>query len=463
MSQDKDNAEQPDDEAAVEELLRSLEQELKESGKFPSEETLEKAEAVSDLEESGVDDHADEDDYNADEPDGSQVVFGLSADIEPREMFAELSNLFGKLAEGSGKFGSLFDGYEPTLQLAIKVATEDKPEPTVEPAHRMRLEELFRVAELHINSTAGLPMDAANRKPDILTRKEWVTNLLKDFWPIFSPEASEEISLGDPMALVQNLMIKLSSTARLMQIGGMLGELSHSAFGYYVLPIPPPTRKSSRPIGILSSNIEAFSKEWALDFDQAGLWVCTTEILSHTILSRPVVRDTLWQLYEDYIAEIDDSAAFEWEEKLKDFEHSFMGDPAEVLQSLFGETGEVAIQFSDSEEQREMSRQISAIVTAVVGHVQYLTDKVTNTLLGPGANLTEAFRRQQLKTSETSNFGKQILGISLDLEQGLEFISELVSVKGEAVLESLWSSETALPTPAEIESPRLWLARMDLL
>ncbi len=464
----------PDSEAAVEQLLRSLEQELREAGKLPAE----PGDAADDTAPGGADDGAaddggaasgavddlDPDDTDTDDArDSSRVIFGLPSDLDPKEMFGELSQMFARLAEGSDQLGALFSSYEPALQLAIKVATDDQPEPSVEPTSRIRLEELFRVAQMHINSAQGASMDVSDHKLDVITRKEWVTNLMKDFWPIFDPQSEEELTLSDPMGLVQNLMLKLASTARLMQVGGMLGELSRSAFGYYVLPIPPSAQKSSRPVGILSTNVEAFADQWDLDFDQAGLWVCINEILSHAILSRPAVRDTLWQLYENYVAEIDDSAALEWEEKLKDFEHSFMGDPAEVLQSLFGDSGEVAIQFSDSDLQVELAGQISAIVSAVVGHVQFLAQKIAATLLGPESNLAEAFRRHQQDLVEGSTFGRQILGIAVDMGQGLEFISELDSLQGEKAMAKLWSEEAALPTPAELEAPRLWLARMDLL
>lgn len=458
-------------------MLRSLEQELKESGEFPSEDSFQQAGAEAGLDDEDLGagglsdeglgetdfDQPDFDDEDDAPGDGPEVVFGMSADINPQELFGELSKMFGKLAEGGGQLGSLFNSYESARQLAIKVAGGDQPEPSVEPTSRIRLEELFRVAEMYVNSAEGLSLEATGRKSDVLTRTEWVSNILKDCLPLFSPDTGEEISVDNPMSLVQNLMLELSATARLMEISRQLGELSHTAFGYYFLPIPPPARKTKRPIGIVLSNIERFSKEWSLDFDQAGLLVCVTEILSDAILSQPGVRDTLRQLYENYVAEIDDSAAYEWEERLKEFENPFSNDPAELLGSLIGESGEVAIHFSETDEQLEISRQISAIATAVLGHVQYLTEKVTAGLVGPGANLTEAFRRQQLKISETSNFGRQILGLVLDLDQGREFISELDAVGGAEVLEKLWSSETSLPTPAEIKSPRLWLARMELL
>ena len=485
MASDKDNPEpdpasadsgdsdspnpSPESEAAVEELLRSLEQELKESGNFPSEaEAAALAEADAASEAHAEDEELPAGTDDADEPDpgsGPEVVFGVSGDIDPREMFAELSEMFGQLAQGSSPFDALFDSYEPALQLAVKIATDDQPEPTVEPTSRMRLEELFKLAHMRVRTTTGFSLNLSSDKPDIVTREEWVTNLLKDVWPAVSADSQqdEEVSLVDPLAMVQNIMFKLSSAARLMQMGGMLGELSHTAFGYYVLPVPTPTGKQPRPVAVIAVNVEEFAQEWELDYDQAALWVCLTEILSQAILLQPDVRRTLWRLYESFIAELDDATADEWEEKLREFEHSAAADPADMLQSLFGDAGEVAIRFSESDEQLELAQQISAIATVVVSVVQYLAEKIITDMVGTGGNLVEAFRRQLIKTAETSNFGRQVLGISLDLDQGMEFVKELDEHQGADVLQKLWSSEAALPTPAELAAPRLWLARMDLL
>ncbi len=437
--EDSDRAEQQNSpEAAVEDLLRSLEQEMAEAGTLP--EPLEMSE-----------DEIPEDEMSAEMPEPLEM--SVPDDIDPREVFAELSDLFGRLAKGEGAMGGGVD-WQMVRELAVKVATQGKSEAYVEPGRRIHLEELFKVAEMHVAATLATPV--AGSKAEVVTRTEWVTKMLEDWKQMFeqlSAPDPPEAGFGDPMAMLQSLMVALSSTARMMKIGGMVGELSHTAFGYYVLAVPPP-EKSQRDIAIVEPTLADFAKEWSLDADHVGLWVCCSEILSHEVLSQPEVNTVLRQLYEAYIDEFDLTMEQEWESKVEMLDQS--GDPGEMLESLFGETGELTVEFTESEEQQEISNQISAIASAVAGYVHHLSQKATGSILGSSDHIAEAFRRREANNA----LGRQIFGIDADIDAGIAFVQEL---EDHNALDRLWKDETSLPTPKEIELPRLWLARMDLL
>lgn len=47
-------------------------------------------------------------------------------------------------------------------------------------------------------------------------------------------------------------------------------------------------------------------------------------------------------------------------------------------------------------------------------------------------------------------------------ERGAAFIAGVVDRAGRSALEQLWASAEALPTPNELDAPRLWLARLDI-
>lgn len=396
-------------------------------------------------------------------PDGLELgditLEGITPDdIDPREIFAELSDLFGRLAKGEGAMSGGID-WQVVRELAVKVATQGHPEPHVEPTRRIRLEELFKVAEMHVDAAlASSPAgrSSAGRRAEVVTRTEWVTKMLEDWKQMFeqlSAPDPPEAGFGDPMAMIQSLMVGLSSTARMMKIGGMLGELSNTAFGCYALPVPPP-EESHRSIAIVESTVSDFAKKWSLDADHVGIWVCCSEILSHEVLSQADVSSVLRQLYEAYIDEFDFAVEQEWESKMEMLDQS--GDPAEMLESLFGETGELTVEFTESEEQQEISSQASAIASAVVGYVHHLSQQITGDIVGSSDHLDEAFRRRESNDA----LGRQIFGLDVDIDAGIAFVRELEDHKA---LDRLWHGETSLPTPREIDSPRLWLARMDLL
>ena len=459
--EDSERAEQQNSpEAAVEDLLRSLEQEMAEAGTLP--EPLEIPEDEMPEDEIPEDEMPEGEILEDEMPEGEMSEplemsepFEMSVpdDIDPREVFAELSDLFGRLAKGEGAMSGGVD-WQMVRELAVKVATQGKSEAYVEPGRRIHLEELFKVAEMHVAATLATPV--AGSKAEVVTRTEWVTKMLEDWKQMFeqlSAPDPPEAGFGDPMAMLQSLMVALSSTARMMKIGGMVGELSHTAFGYYVLAVPPP-EKSQRDIAIVEPTLADFAREWSLDADHVGLWVCCSEILSHEVLSQPEVNTVLRQLYEAYIDEFDLTMEQEWESKMEMLDQS--GDPGEMLESLFGETGQLTVEFTESEEQQEISNQISAIASAVAGYVHHLSQKATGSILGSSDHIAEAFRRREANNA----LGRQIFGIDADIDAGIAFVQEL---EDHNALDRLWKDETSLPTPKEIELPRLWLARMDLL
>ena len=469
-SEDSERAEKrASPEAAAEDLLRSLEQEMAEAGTLPTDLESGAEGAIESGSESGSEsDLAYSPEESAEEGEilGRFAIpgaFGMPEgempdDIDPRQIFAELSDLFGRLAKGEGAMSGGVD-WQVVRELAVKVATQGQPEPHVEPARRIRLEELFKVAEMHVDAamaSSAAASSSVGRKAEVVTRTEWVTKMLEDWKQMFgqlSAPDPPEAGFGDPMAMLRNLMVGLSSTARMMKIGGMVGELSHTAFGRYALAVPPP-KGSKRSIAIVESTLADFSREWSLDADHVGLWVCCSEILSHEALSQPEVNSVLKNLYETYIDEFDLAMEQEWESKMEMLDQS--DDPAEMLESLFGETGEMTVEFVESEEQQEISSQVSAIASAVVGYAHHLTQKITGSIIGSSDHLAEAFRRREADNA----LGRQIFGIDADIDAGIAFVQEL---EDRDALDRLWRDEASLPTPKEIESPRLWLARMDLL
>src|SRR3954470_12735179 len=84
-------------------------------------------------------------------------------------MFGVLAKMLGSLsAEGPVN-------WDMARQFAQWVASEGQSEPNVDPMERMRLEELLRVADLHVAQTTGLATAVTGRVLSVLpvARGEW--------------------------------------------------------------------------------------------------------------------------------------------------------------------------------------------------------------------------------------------------------------------------------------------------
>ena len=49
------------------------------------------------------------------------------------------------------------------------------------------------------------------------------------------------------------------------------------------------------------------------------------------------------------------------------------------------------------------------------------------------------------------------------MDRGRAFVQGVVERKGDDALSRLWTEQLNLPTPAEVDAPGLWLARIGLL
>jgi putative hydrolase len=97
------------------------------------------------------------------------------------------------------------------------------------------------------------------------------------------------------------------------------------------------------------------------------------------------------------------------------------------------------------------------------GFSDYVMDEVGRGLV-PGLEIISA-RFHERRTQRTG-FERAILrltGMDLKMEQyrrGEAFVRAIAEARGRAALDHIWASPTTLPTPAEIESPAIWIGRV---
>src|SRR5918994_6946257 len=107
-------------------------------------------------------------------------------------LFGDLAKLFGQGGRGVP--------WDAARNLALAVATENVTEPNVDPLERIKLEQLARVAELHVANVTGLSTSVTGRGLTVLpvTRGHWAQRTLEDYRPLLEKLAG---SLGNPEGL----------------------------------------------------------------------------------------------------------------------------------------------------------------------------------------------------------------------------------------------------------------------
>ena len=109
--------------------------------------------------------------------------------------------------------------------------------------------------------------------------------------------------------------------------------------------------------------------------------------------------------------------------------------------------------------------RIETLVATIEGYVDHVMDTTGRGIIGSYGMLTEALRRRRAEPSDGDRFAERLLGLELgraQYERGAAFARGVVERAGDDGLRPLWRSERELRTPAELDAPGLWLARLEL-
>ena len=376
--------------------------------------------------------------------------------FEGLPMFRDLARLFA----GQGPVN-----WDIARQIAVWTATEGEAEPNVDPVERIHLEELLRVADLHVSNATGLSTSVSGGLLSAAptTRSDWALQTLQAWRPFLERLATAVAAAGesegtgpDPATQLLGDLGRVVGPVLLgMQSGYMVGHLGKRALGQYDLPLP---RGTSDQLLLVPANITAFAREWSIPDDDLRLWILLEELTHHAVLGRPHVRARLEALVDDYVSrfEIDGNAL---EGSFADIDPT---DPSSFAKALSPET---LLGIMQTPGQREVAVRIETLLAALAGYVDHVLDTVGHGLVGSHGRISEALRRRRVESSEGTRFAERLLGLQLgpaQYEKGQAFVVGVVERAGEEGLARLWHSEKELPTPAELEAPGLWLARIDL-
>ena len=374
----------------------------------------------------------------------------------------------GKMLGGIGGAGGALR-WDTARQMAMQIAASGGSEPNVDPLDRIQIEELGRVADLHVSQTTGLSTSITGRGVTIVpvTRSQWVQRSLDAFEPMFQSLASslgqpaeQPDDAGDPLSMMLGqLMGSLAPMMLSVTAGGMLGHLAQRSFGQYDLPVP---RTPSDELLLVLPNVDAFGTDWSIAPEDLRLWLCLHEITHHAVLGVSHVRGSLERMIGEYASGFrPDSNALV--DKLGAVD---MTDPSALagLQDVLGDP-EVLLGAIQTDEQRELLPRLEALIAMIVGYVDHVMDQIGGRLITSYPMITEALRRRRVEADESDRFVARLFGLEIGqatYDSGAAFVDGVVERAGFDALEPLWRDERFLPTPPEITAPGLWLARIDL-
>ncbi len=376
--------------------------------------------------------------------------------------------MFGDLAKALSGQGPL--NWDAARQFAGLAASGGAAEANIDPTVRIKLGELAQIAEMHVRDLTGFDGPSPEVVP--VTSGVWAQRTLEAYRPLFTelatslgqpaaPSGDDVVDLNaDPlMAMMANLSKMIAPSMMGMAVGSMVGRMATQAFGQYDLPIP----RQDASLTVLPNNIDRFADEWSIGADEMRMWVLAQELTGHALFSITSLREDFASLVRRHVG------AFRPDpEAIADKLSSLDSDDTDPMQAMQQALSDPAVLLGavQSPEQRQLEPSLDAAAAAVIGYVDYMVDGVSVRVIGGDAlRIAEAVRRRRVDHSAEDVYIERLLGLRLthhQVQRGKNFVAGVVDRVGEARLSVLLARPKALPTPAEIDAPGLWVARLEL-
>jgi coenzyme F420 biosynthesis associated uncharacterized protein len=354
--------------------------------------------------------------------------------------------------------------------LAISTGTRwARPGPQVSLAEARRtvaeLRDLAVAVQQPVYEVTGLPAapDGSLGLVAVVDRPGWIRANVDGFRVVLEPlveQLRERTQGADNRSGPGSVISAVGSRVTGIQAGLILAYLSGRVLGQYELFLPPETSPvdGEQPgrLTLVAPNIVMIERELGVDPHDFRRWVCLheeTHRLQFTAV--PWLRDYVQRQMTEFLlaSELDPAAMLK---RLRSAADAMAG-------AVRGGDGGSLIEAVATPAQREIMDRLTAVMTLVEGHGDYVMDAVGPQVVPSVAQIRERFNARRGSTGRIEQTLRRMLGIDLKMKQyaeGSRFVRAVVEEAGMPAFNQVWTSPDTLPTKAEFAQPHDWLDRV---
>ncbi|MFF1561357.1 zinc-dependent metalloprotease [Streptomyces sp. NPDC058279] len=251
-----------------------------------------------------------------------------------------------------------------------------------------------------------------------------------------------------------------------VELGMLLSFLASRVLGQYetfapaTLDLPGSAQGGGRLL-LVAPNIVHVERELAVDPHDFRLWVCLHEETHRTQFAAvPWLRAHLEGEIQTFLGatEMDPMTVLE---RLREAAQSFAGARPDSEQ---GDEGRSLVDLVQTPEQREVLARLTAVMSLLEGHADFVMDGVGPEVVPSVAEIREKFQQRRASGAGRLDAAlRKLLGLDAKMRQyrdGERFVRAVVGQVGMEGFNRVWTSPNTLPTKAEIARPADWVARV---
>ncbi|NUU26000.1 MAG: coenzyme F420 biosynthesis-associated protein, partial [Streptomycetaceae bacterium] len=215
---------------------------------------------------------------------------------------------------------------------------------------------------------------------------------------------------------------------------------------------------------LVAPNIVQVERELDVDPGDFRLWVCLHEETHRTQFTAvPWLRDHLEQEVHAFLTETEvDPAAMmrRFREAAQALVSGRRGDDDEAAKA----NDASLVELVQTPVQREILHRITAVMSLLEGHADYVMDGVGPQVIPTVAEIREKFQQRRARGTGRLDLAlRKLLGMDAKLRQyrdGERFVRTVVGQVGMEGFNRVWTSPNTLPTRGEIANPQTWVDRV---
>ncbi|MFJ4775581.1 zinc-dependent metalloprotease [Streptomyces sp. NPDC088762] len=325
-----------------------------------------------------------------------------------------------------------------------------------------------RTSERHVRAyTRMVPEDAPVNDTPVLVvdRPGWVKANVAGFRELLQPLLGklQDRRAGTPGGAVLGAV---GGKVTGVELGMLLSFLASRVLGQYETFAPvsrdlPGSGSGGGRLLLVAPNIVHVERELEVNPHDFRLWVCLHEETHRTQFTAvPWLRDHLEGEIQTFLGatEVDPMTVLE---RLREAAQSFVGARPEAER---GDEPRSLVEIVQTPEQREVLARLTAVMSLLEGHADFVMDGVGPEVVPSVAEIREKFQQRRASGAGRLDAAlRKLLGLDAKLRQyrdGERFVRAVVDQVGMDGFNRVWTSPNTLPTKAEIAKPADWVARV---
>lgn len=319
------------------------------------------------------------------------------------------------------------------------------------PSYRGMMERIVPALERELGSS----LPGVVERYAVVDRGAWVRANLGTFRELV---AHLEVALADELRprrgdVAGSLVLLANRFLTTRQIGYLLAFMGQRVLGQYDFAI---LSAEARPGQLLfvEENVRATARALDVPVEEMRAWVALHETThAFEFEAHPWLRPYLRERLERQLAAFIEDARI--------LQARGVGELVRRLRSG-NEGAESWVESLMTAEQRRLFQETQVLMSLLEGFSDWVMDEVGAGLLPDVGRMRARFEERRSRRSPLERIVFRLTGLDLKLEQyrrGQRFVAGLVNAAGRSALDRLWEGPQMLPTAAELEHPRRWLAR----